>query len=111
MFCGSEAIWMKAHAASGFLLWAPIANAQPPSVEVAPGAWPVCVGTGAIPACFRPAFQGAALDGSTQTVGYQLEPIAMASLPSLKSSGGRPTESGRNSSDVGAPRPSEKTVL
>ena len=64
-----------------------------------------------MPAVFAPAFHGAALFGSTHTVGYQFDPNAIASLPCENSSGGRPTESGRKSSDVGAPRPSPYTVL
>src|SRR5690349_785527 len=102
MFCGSEAIWMNAQAASGFLLLAPMPKAQPPIVVVAPWPPPVSVGTGAIPASCSPSFHGAALFGSTQTVGYQFEPNAIASLPFLNRSGGRPTASGRKSSDVGA---------
>src|SRR5260370_38421197 len=57
------------------------AYAHPPRVEAAPGAWPFSVGNGAEPTSFLAAAHGAADFGAAQTVGYQLDPMAIASLP------------------------------
>ena len=74
-------------------------------MDAAPGPWPFSVGKGAEPTAVLAAAHGAADCGDAQTVGYQFEPMEMASLPCFISSGGWPTASARNSWDVGAPRP------
>src|SRR5260370_29192163 len=88
-----------------------IAAAQPPMVDAAPGPWPFWVGMGATPTCVAPCGQGAAELDWTQTVGYQFDPTAMASLPCFMRSGGWPTESVRKSCGIGAPSPLLHIVL
>src|ERR1700678_1591988 len=96
---------MNFHAAALFLQAALIAHAQPPMVVALPGAWPNSVGIGAMPISAPAWGQGAPEPGSQSPV-YQLEPMAMASLPCFMSSGGWPTESDGKSCDAGAPKPS-----
>src|ERR1700744_4753639 len=81
------------------------AYAHPPRVDAAPGPWPVSVGKGAEPTSVFAAAHGAADWGDAQTVGYQFEPMAIASLPCFISSGGWPAAASRTSWDVGGARP------
>src|ERR1700738_1163766 len=80
-------------------------KAQPPMVEAAPGPWPFWVGMGATPTAVAPCGHGAAEWDWPHTVGYEFERTAMASLPCFISSGGWPTESVRNSCEIGASSP------
>src|SRR5215469_8678902 len=102
---GVDARAMKSSAPWAFLEALDTAYAHPPRVDAAPGAWPFSVGNGADPTSVFAAAHGAAEFEAAQTVGYQLDPMAIASLPCFISSGGWPTASERNNWDVGAPRP------
>src|SRR5580692_1241101 len=106
---GDSARVMNFHAAALLVHAWVMEKAHPPRVVAEPGACPFSVGIGAMPTSLAAAGHAAPEPGSQSPV-YQLEPSEMASLPSSMSCGGLPTEFAGKSSDVGAPRPSLKTV-